>query len=147
MGSPRHGYFAYGSNLCANQMAQRCPQAIDPRPAVLADHDWLINQRGVATVLSRPGARVHGVLWQISGTDLAALDRAEGVPLRYRRDELIVHTDGDAAPAWVYIDHRIHPGVPRPGYLERILDGAAQHRLPPTWVEFLHGFAAQRDVR
>jgi len=46
----RHSYFAYGSNLCARQMAKRCPGAVNPRPATLADHDWLINQRGVATV-------------------------------------------------------------------------------------------------
>ena len=31
-------------------MARRCPDATDPRPATLADHDWLINERGVATV-------------------------------------------------------------------------------------------------
>ena len=38
-------YFAYGSNLDLEQMAQRCPDATDPRPATLADHDWLINER------------------------------------------------------------------------------------------------------
>lgn len=43
-------YFAYGSNLNVTQMARRCPDATDPRPATLADHDWLINERGVATV-------------------------------------------------------------------------------------------------
>ncbi|TXA39621.1 replication protein, partial [Mycobacterium tuberculosis variant bovis] len=42
MPARRHLYFAYGSNLCARQMAQRCPDAADPRPAVLDDHDWLI---------------------------------------------------------------------------------------------------------
>ncbi|EUA50848.1 hypothetical protein I552_1788 [Mycobacterium xenopi 3993] len=46
----RHAYFAYGSNLCVRQMSRRCPDAAEPRPAMLADHEWLINQRGVATV-------------------------------------------------------------------------------------------------
>lgn len=73
----RHLYFAYGSNLCVRQMARRCPDAADPRPAVLADHDWLINQRGVATVEPLAGNQVHGVLWQISDGDLATLDSAE----------------------------------------------------------------------
>ena len=40
----RHSYFAYGSNLCMRQMARRCPGAVDPRPAMLTDHDWLINE-------------------------------------------------------------------------------------------------------
>jgi phage replication-related protein YjqB (UPF0714/DUF867 family) len=133
----RHLYFAYGSNLCVRQMAQRCPDAAQPRPAVLADHDWLINQRGVATVEPLAGNQVYGVVWQISDGDLATLDSAEGVPVRYRRDELTVHTDDGAAPAWVYIDHRVTPGPPRPGYLPKIIDGATQHGLPQRWVDFL----------
>ena len=92
----RHAYFAYGSNLCVRQMARRCPDAGDPRPAVLSDHDWLINARGVATVEPFAGNDVHGVLWQLSDHDLATLDSAEGVPVRYRRDRLSVRT-GDGS--------------------------------------------------
>ena len=77
----RHTYFAYGSNLCVQQMAQRCPDAVDPLPATLADHDWLINERGVATVEPFVGSEVHGVLWHLSDRDLATLDSAEGVPV------------------------------------------------------------------
>ncbi|HTY30956.1 poly-gamma-glutamate hydrolase family protein [Mycobacterium sp.] len=143
----RQPYFAYGSNLCFRQMALRCPGAADPRPAVLADHDWLINQRGVATVEPFAGAQVHGVLWQISDDDLAALDSAEGVPVRYRRDRLTVRTRGGPAPAWVYIDHRVDPGPPRPGYLPRIIDGAVHHGLPQRWVEFLRRWDPARWPR
>ena len=132
-----HFYFAYGSNLCVRQMALRCPDAADPRPAVLADHDWLINQRGVATVEPLAGNQVHGVLWQLSGDDLATLDSAEGVPVRYRRERLTVHTHEGPSPAWVYIDHRVTPGPPRPGYLPRIIDGAVHHGLPQRWIDFL----------
>ena len=111
-------------------MARRCPDAADPRPATLADHDWLINERGVATVEPFDGPQVHGVVWQLDDHDLATLDSAEGVPVRYRRDRLTVHTDDGPAEAWVYIDHRVDPGPPRPGYLERIIDGAQHHGLP-----------------
>ena len=134
----RHLYFAYGSNLCVRQMARRCPDAAAPRPAVLADHDWLINQRGVATVEPLAGNQVHGVVWHISDGDLATLDSAEGVPVRYRRDRLTVHTNDGPSPAWVYIDHRVTPGPPRPGYLPTIIDGATQHGLPQRWLAFLH---------
>ena len=133
----RHFYFAYGSNLCVRQMALRCPDAADPRPAVLADHDWLINQRGVATVEPLAGNQVHGVLWQLSGDDLATLDSAEGVPVRYRRERLTVHAHEGPSPAWVYVDHRVTPGPPRPGYLPRIIDGAVHHGLPQRWIDFL----------
>ena len=132
-----HGYFAYGSNLCVTQMARRCPGAADPRPAVLADHDWLINERGVATVEPFTGSTVHGVLWRVTDHDLAALDNAEGVPVRYRRHRLTVHTETGQTPAWVYVDPRVEPGPPRPGYLERVIDGAAHHGLPERWIDFL----------
>lgn len=131
-------YFAYGSNLDVTQMTRRCPDARDPRPAALADHDWLINERGVATVEPLDGARVHGVLWQVSDHDLTVLDSAEGVPVRYRRDRMTVETDDGPAEAWVYVDPRVEPGAPRPGYLERIIGGATHHGLPTRWVEYLH---------
>ena len=132
-----HSYFAYGSNLSVQQMALRCPGAVNPRRATLADHDWLINERGVATVEPFHGSQVHGVLWQVTDRDLATLDSAEGVPVRYRRDRLVVHTDDGPSEAWVYIDHRVDPGAPRPGYLERVVDGAVHHGLPHRWIEFL----------
>ncbi|MGB9304396.1 MAG: poly-gamma-glutamate hydrolase family protein [Mycobacterium sp.] len=138
MPAGRHPYFAYGSNVCVRQMTRRCPDAGDPRPAVLGDHDWLINERGVATIEPLAGGQVHGVLWQVSDDDLDILDSAEGVPVRYRRDRLTVHTDGGPSPAWVYIDHRVTPGPPRPGYLPRIIDGAIHHGLPQRWIDFLH---------
>lgn len=133
-----HTYFAYGSNLCVDQMARRCPDATDPRPATLADHDWLINERGVATVEPLSGAYVHGVLWRISDSDLAVLDGAEGVPDRYRRERVSITTAAGAETAWVYIDPRIEPGPPRTGYLERVINGARHHRLPERWIDFLH---------
>jgi len=137
MPARRHAYFAYGSNLCVMQMAHRCPGAADPRPALLADHDWLINQRGVATIEPFTGTHVHGVIWQVTDRDLATLDNAEGVPVRYRRDRLTVNTDDGPSDAWVYIDHRVETGAPRPGYLERIVAAAMHHGLPHRWVEFL----------
>ena len=130
-------YFAYGSNLDVTQMVRRCPDATDPRPATLADHDWLINERGVATVEPSEGGQVHGVLWHVSNHDLAVLDSAEGVPVRYRRDRMTVLTVHGPLEAWVYVDPRVEPGAPRPGYLERIIAGARHHGLPRRWLEFL----------
>src|SRR5258705_2304573 len=145
---PSHSYFAYGSNLCVRQMARRCPGAVNPRPATLADHDWLINERGVATVEPFDGSQVHGVVWQVTDHDLATLDSAEGVPVRYRRDRLMVHTDDGPSQAWGYIDHRVDPGAPRPGYLERIVDGAVHHGLPHPRIEFLRRWGpAHRPIR
>jgi phage replication-related protein YjqB (UPF0714/DUF867 family)/gamma-glutamylcyclotransferase (GGCT)/AIG2-like uncharacterized protein YtfP len=143
----RHSYFAYGSNLSVRQMAQRCPDSGNPRRAVLADHDWLINQRGVATVEPFDGTQVHGVVWDVSDHDLALLDRAESVPAHYRRDHMTVQTEDGPSDAWVYIDHRVNPGPPRPGYLEGIIDGALHHGLPQSWIDFLRRWDPARWPR
>jgi phage replication-related protein YjqB (UPF0714/DUF867 family)/gamma-glutamylcyclotransferase (GGCT)/AIG2-like uncharacterized protein YtfP len=143
----RHSYFAYGSNLCVQQMARRCPDANNPRRAVLADHDWLINQRGVATVEPFDGTQVHGVVWDLTDHDLATLDSAESVPAHYRRNKMVVQTEDGPSDAWVYIDHRVDPGPPRTGYLERIIDGALHHGLPQTWIDFLKRWDPSRWPR
>src|ERR1700761_8329765 len=128
-------------------MARRCPDADNPRRAVLADHDWLINQRGVATVEPFDGTQVHGVVWDLTDRDLDTLDSAASVPAHYRRDKMVVHTEDGPSDAWVYIDHRVNLGPPRPGYLERIIDGALHHGLPQHWIDFLRRWDPARWPR
>jgi hypothetical protein len=50
---------------------------------------------------------------------------------------MTVCTADGSVDTWVYIDDRAEPGPPRPGYLERIVNGAAHHRLPQHWIDFL----------
>jgi phage replication-related protein YjqB (UPF0714/DUF867 family) len=50
---------------------------------------------------------------------------------------MVVHTDDGPSAAWVYIDHRVEPGPPRPGYLDRIVAAAGHHGLPQGWIDFL----------
>jgi len=58
-----------------------------------------------------------------------------------------VHTEDGPSDAWVYIDHRVNPGPPRPGYLERIIDGAVHHGLPQRWIDFLRRWDPSRWPR
>jgi len=87
-----------------------------------------------------PGASEQHAVWMATPDQVAVLDRCEGRGDRYRLARLgagAVHTDDGPSEAWVYIDHRVDPGPPRPGYLERIVDGAMHHGLPHRWIEFL----------
>ena len=136
--SARHLYFAYGSNLCVQQMARRCPDAVGARHAFLHGHDWLINERGVATIAPFTGSEVHGVVWEVSERDLAALDSAEGVPVRYRRDRLTVCTADGELDAWVYIDHRVDPGAAA----ARVPRAHHRRRLAPSTSAPLGGVSA-----
>ena len=58
-----------------------------------------------------------------------------------------MHADDGPSDAWVYIDHRVNPGAPRPGYLERIIDGAVHHGLPQRWIDFLRRWDPTRWPR
>jgi phage replication-related protein YjqB (UPF0714/DUF867 family)/cation transport regulator ChaC len=141
-GGPQR-YFAYGSNMSVAQMAERCPGAGSPLRAVLADHVWLCNERGVATIAPVPGRVVHGVLWAVSAENITALDRYEGVAGgRYRRTAISVTTaDGQTVDALVYIDDGDAPGPPRDDYLERVLTGATEHGLPDDYIGYLRRWA------
>jgi len=44
-------YFAYGSNLCRDQMRQRCPDAQVIQTGRLDGYRWIVNSRGYATIV------------------------------------------------------------------------------------------------
>lgn len=142
-------YFAYGSNLHEPQMLGRCPDARLAGAARLDGWRFAIGERGVATVVTDETRVVHGAVWVITDDDMAALDHCEGVHLDlYRRHTATVtRTSGPDAGATVsteiYVETFTGPGVPRPGYLERILAGATALGLPETYLAEL----AQGGVR
>ena len=55
-------YFAYGSNMDQEQMRQRCPEAAFVGTASLPGYMFIINERGVATVIPKADASVPGVV-------------------------------------------------------------------------------------
>ena len=85
-------YFAYGSNLNAEQMRKRCPGAKEFSRAVLPG--WKLARRGFADIEPAPKARVNGALYAIGRDDLASLDFYEGYPALYDRREVLVYDGG-----------------------------------------------------
>ena len=143
-------YFAYGSNMNTSQMNRRCPGAELIGMARLTGYRFIINHRGVATLIPESEAYVLGVLWEISQEHERYLDRYEGYghglyDKCYRDTRL---DSGKDIPAMVYIDHRnAELGAPRDGYLESIIEGAEQHGLPEEYVAILRSWPRRRDFR
>lgn len=128
-------YFAYGSNMDPDQMAQRCTGALAQGVARLDGWRFRIDGRGVATIDPAPGAVVHGVVWHLRDDHVAELDYYEGVASGYyRRDWLDVDTATARLRTLVYIGADLSEGEPRVGYLERILDGARHFGLADQYV-------------
>lgn len=149
-------YFAYGSNLDPVQMRERCPGHSVVGVATLPDHriafplfsnDWGC---GVAGLVHAHGEVVWGVVYELTETDLASLDRYEGWQgpdsqhNLYDRETItvdLVRPDDGSVPrrvrATTYMPRSLNPSPPSRRYLDTILRGARHHRLPEEYVERL----------
>ena len=128
-------YFAYGSNMDPERMLARCPRSSSVGRGRIRHRRFLINTRGVATISPERDATVWGGVWAISARDEAMLDRFEGFPQAYWKEQLpVTMPDGKRCRALVYVDPVSAPGWPRPGYLERIVRGARAFRLPEAYI-------------
>jgi len=134
-------YFAYGSNVDVAQMDHRCPGAVPVGVHKLPNHRFIINSRGVSTVVSVPDGskNVYGVLWSITKPHEDTLDEREGVEYgTYRKEWLLVEMQGaDPVSALIYVAADDIVGAPRAGYMEKIVAAAELHGLPPEYIEEL----------
>jgi gamma-glutamylcyclotransferase (GGCT)/AIG2-like uncharacterized protein YtfP len=139
-------YFAYGANMDAAPMAERCPGAKRLGTAVLGDHAFAIAAAGFGTVLPAPGHSVHGVLWSLTPEDEAGLDRFEEVGRDfYRKRSVRVSTaSGDRVEAMIYHAADPSPGHPAPGYLERIIEVAEGLGFPEDYTSALRTWLPAR---
>lgn len=139
-------YFAYGSNMAEGQMEAWCIEhrAIGParldgfRLAFLRDSPrWLA---GAADIVPSPRGEVWGVLYEVSSTDLAALDRKENSAgrLGYRRRSVSVSGGGGRsfrAITYVVVQRASREMLPSPEYLELMLEGARAHGIPQAYLD------------
>ena len=128
--------------MIVRQMSQRCPDAELIGQASLADHVFLINRNGVATVVPEKNATVFGVLWEISADDEDSLDYYEGVSSGYyaKKKPSVQLPSGEPREALTYVATDSRPGMPRSNYLEGIIAAAVHHELPAQHVEFLRRY-------
>lgn len=121
-------YFAYGSNLNLDQMEYRCPNAKQIGPAIL--YNWKLAFRGPLDIEKAKGHQVPGFLFKITDTDLEALDRYEGFPWVYTKENITVFTpSGRKRNAFVYT--MVHKRkqttyLPGEGYLLAVIEGYKQ---------------------
>jgi gamma-glutamylcyclotransferase len=162
-------YFGYGSNLWLHQMSIRCPTSQYLGVARLNGFKWLINDRGYANVVevksnspkkSKFDDVVFGLVYTLSPADEARLDKNEGVPVAYTKENLPCdfwsagppsspeskhrEIDTSDAPTYsrdmlVYIDRkRIVPDEPREEYVYRMNQGivdAVEMGVPREYVD------------
>lgn len=143
-------YFAYGSNMDAAAMAQRCPRSKLLGVARLPRHKVFIMSEGFASVIRDPRRSVLGALWDVPFADIPALDRYESVHtgLYTKISQPVVMEDkalGGAKRALLYVGRSARTGKPKPGYLDQVLAAARALGLPDGYLyELEHGEPAPR---
>jgi gamma-glutamylcyclotransferase (GGCT)/AIG2-like uncharacterized protein YtfP len=135
-------YFAYGANTHRPSMASRCPEAEFLGTARLVG--YALTFRGVADICRSHDGAMEGALWDITESDLAALDRFEGYPRLYTRGlvRIDVRTTrrpvilAETARAWVYWMTPGHGQAhPSASYLETLRSGYAECALPTDQLD------------
>jgi len=97
----RYLYFAYGSNMDSARMLERCPGA---RLVGVATLDgYRLGEHLYADIEAAVGCSVEGLLWSVTGDDLRALDRFEGVATgAYKRGVYAFSTPRGDGCAYAY---------------------------------------------
>src|SRR5262245_9750787 len=138
-------HFAYGSNMSRALMAARCPQARAVGLARLPDWRFIINSDGFASIVRHSGARVHGVLWQLSARDVAAINAYEDVDSGLYTSRLLpVELGPRHATALVYLARRQGKGIPRPGYIHLVIEAALDWNLPQPYIRSIARWSPSR---
>jgi hypothetical protein len=154
-------YFAYGSDLHRDSIADWCrfadrplPRRDNLRPAVLSHHRicfpvyepfW---KCGIADIVPSPGKTVSGALMELSSHGLETLERMSA---RWRGRRLIVRvTPYEGGPPVEAITFRIGGSdlryvPPSQRYLNRLTEAAAEVGLSMMWVMHLRSFWAIPD--
>jgi len=171
--TPARLYFAYGSNLCREQMAApagvdsaerqyrgRCPDSVP-----IASHrlgGWrleFVGERtgrwgrgGVATILPGAGSCVHGAIYRLSPADELALDGFENINElepesgSYRKLEALFSYDGEPVFSYVATSRLAPVNQPNERYLNTLRRGYAQWGLPLNALAELASYPAEGDA-
>lgn len=122
-------YIAYGSNLNLEQMKYRCPTAKVYGKGKIYGYRLLFRGgpgNAYLTIEPCKGGKVPVVLWEIKPNDEKELDRYEGYPSFYYKEDIPVELDtGEIVTGMVYImtRKRIHLNSPSQRYLEAVSEG------------------------
>ncbi len=120
-------YAAYGSNLNLRQMEHRCPDAKLRATGWIENYELQFKGRpasAFATIAPKEGSSVPVALWEISSRDERLLDRYEGYPTHYFKQDIPVQVEDKTVEAMVYVmDMNMDFNLPSKGYYQTVLEG------------------------
>jgi len=159
-------YFAYGADMAAGQIGERCPSAEVVGAARLAGRRLAFTRYsdkwrcGVADAVADATSEIWGVLYTISEDDLIVLDRRQGYRgegkgndyVRRRCEVTVVDEGGEETYRDVqfYVVEKPHlavdgRGIHKPGrvYKQLMVTAGRSRGLPREYVEMLEALETQ----
>ena len=148
-------YFAYGSNMSLARLRQRVPSADPLGTYCLTAHRLLFHKAGWddsakcdAFATGDHGDVVMGVVYRMESQHKSRLDAAEGLGAGYEEKTVVVtNTLGSRQQAFLYyathIDEQL---MPYSWYLDHVLTGAREARLPAQYVQQIDAVTAREDT-
>ena len=120
-------YIAYGSNMVKEQMDYRCPDAKLIGTGYI-EHARLefylhatVKRSQIKDCRSSAPSRVPVAVWEISDADERRLDRYEGFPDYYIKEEWpVTLSDGSEIKGMIYLMKRIRTSPPTMDYFQGI---------------------------
>ncbi|OLS02569.1 AIG2-like family protein [Tissierella creatinophila DSM 6911] len=137
-------YIAYGSNLNLEQMEFRCPGAKVYGKGSLKGYHLLFKgspNNAYLTIEPKVGSEVPVVVWSIEKADELSLDRYEGYPNFYYKENIPVELErGKVVEAMVYImtdkiKDRIHLNLPSKNYLQGVRVGYESFGFDQEYID------------
>lgn len=141
-------YVAYGSNLNKEQMKYRCPTAKLYGTGEIKDYELQFKGQpngAFATIAQKEGSSVPVAVWEIQPRDEMSLDRYEGYPSHYFKQDVPVQLDGEEVSAMVYIMNlKMGFGLPSPHYYQTVYVGYNDCELDTDILDKAVGDSARR---
>ncbi len=147
-------YFSYGSNMSTPRLTHRAPSARAITGARLHGHRLMFHKKssdnsGKCDIQHTNNDMdfVYGVVFEITVTEKAGLDRIEGVGIGYDEKNVAVHThQGEILNVVTYYAINIDPELkPYEWYKEHIVRGACEHGLPAEYVNTITAIESMPD--
>lgn len=136
-------YFAYGSNMSIAQLKERKVDHKYLGKAILPNYQLLFNKLangklgvGYANIVPKENSTVEGLLFEVD--NLKALDRFEGYPNHYKREDVNLSFEGKPilATAYVAVHSKTAENLkPEKEYLTRLL--SAKEKLSEGYYDGL----------
>ncbi len=97
-------YLAYDSNLCLEQMKKRCPNHKVIGSTQLEGYELIF--RKYLSLRKNPDGVVPVGIFKVNECEEKILDRYEGCPDIYRKEELDMNIDGEVVRTFMYITNK-----------------------------------------